>query len=110
MLPKIVKKINLSEIKIWIKDCLALLFFPIIGLCHLIKECKNDDYDDFMREWFWYLVLLIIWCGVIAIISLSIWGLIYRFDTMIIPVSIIGGGVFVFFILPFIIHKLIHRK
>ena len=99
-----------KETKNCIKDWLFLLFIPITGLYQLIKECKNDNYDDFMREWFCYLMLLIIWCGVIAIISLGIWGLIYRFDTMIIPVSIIGGGVFVFFILPIIIHKIINRK
>ena len=30
--------------------------------------------------------------------------------TAIIPIRIIGGGIFVFFILPYVIHKLINRK
>lgn len=99
-----------KETKKLIKDWLTLLFLPITGLRYLIKECKTDDYNDFLSEWFWYLLLLIIWCGFVAIIGLGIWGLIYHYDTAIIPVRIIGGGVFVFFILPVIIHKLINRK
>ena len=99
-----------KETKNWIKVCLSLLFFPITGLHHLIKECKTNDCDDFMIEWFWYIMLLIIWCGFVAVIGFSIWGLIYHFNTAIIPVSIIGGGVFIFFILPVIIHKIINRK
>ena len=76
----------------------------------MIKECKDDYYDDFLSEWLGYLLLLIIWCGFVAAIGVSIWGLIYHFDATILPVSIIYGGIFVFFILPAIIHKLIHRK
>jgi len=93
-----------------IKAWLTLLFLPITGLHYLIKECKTDDYNDFLSEWFGYLLLLIIWCICIAAIVFSIWGLIYHFNIAIIPVSIIGGGAFVFFILPIIIHKLIHSK
>lgn len=99
-----------KETKIWIKDWLLLLFLPITGLHYLIKECKYDDYQNFRSEWFGYLLLLIIWCGCAAAIGFSIWGLIYHFDATIIPVSVIGGGVFVFFILPVIIHKIINRK
>ena len=99
-----------KETKKLIKDWLTLLFIPITGLHYLIKECKDDYYDDFQSEWFAYLLLLIVWCGFVAAIGVSIWGLIYHFDIAIIPVSIIGGGVFVFFILPAIIHKLINRK
>lgn len=86
------------------------MFLPITGFNYLLKECKNDDFQNFYSEWFYYLLMLIIWCGCVAIIGIGIWGLIYHFDATIIPVSIIGGGVFVFFILPIIIHKLIHRK
>jgi hypothetical protein len=99
-----------KETKNCIKDWLTLLFLPITGLHYLIKECRTHDGDDFLSEWFGYLLLLIIWCGFVAAIGVSIWGLIYHFDATIIPVSIIGGGAFVIFILPFIIHKLIHRK
>ena len=99
-----------KETKKLIKDWLTMLFLPITGLHYLIKECKNDDYQNFHSEWFGYLLLLIIWCGFVAAIGFSIWGLIYHFDVAIIPVSIVGGGVFIFFILPVIIHKLIHRK
>lgn len=93
-----------------IKCLLKLLFLPITGLYFLIKECKNDDYQNFFTEWFCYLLMLIMWCGCVAIIGIGIWSLIYHFDTAILPVSIIGGGGFVIFILPIIIHKLIHRK
>lgn len=99
-----------KEIKKLTKDWLTLLFLPITGLHYLITECKTDDYNDFLSGWFCYLFLLIIWCVFVSVIGFSIWGLIYHFDTTIISVSIIGGGVFVFFILPAIIHKLIHRK
>lgn len=99
-----------NETKIWIKNWLLLLFFPITGLYYLLKGCKTYDYNNFMTEWFWYLLLLIIWCGFVTAIGFGILGLIYHFDAMIFPVSIIGGGVFVLFILPIIIHKLINRK
>lgn len=99
-----------NEIKERIKAGLHLLFFPVTGFYFLIKECKNDNYKNFFCEWFAYIMMLIAWCGSVAIINLTIWGLIYRFDSTILPVSIIGGGVFVFFILPIIIHKLIHKK
>lgn len=99
-----------KETKNCIKDWLTLLFLPITGLHYLITECKTDDYNDFLSGWFGYLLLLIVWCGCVAAIGFSIWGLIYHFDIAIIPVSIICGGVFVFFILPIIIHKLINRK
>lgn len=99
-----------NETKERIKAGLTLLFLPITGFNYLLKECKNDDFQNFYSEWFGYLLLLIVWCGCVAAIGVSIWGLIYHFDDTIIPVSIIGGGVFVFFILPIIIHKLIHRK
>lgn len=100
----------IKETKNCIKGWLTLLFLPITGFYCLIKECKNDDYLNFHSEWLAYLLLLTIWCGFVAVISFSIWGLIYHFDTAILPVGIIGGGLFVFFILPIIIHKLIHRK
>ena len=99
-----------KETKNCIKDWLTLLFLPITGIHYLIKECKNDDYQNFQSEWFGYLLLLIVWCGCVAAIGFGIWGLIYHFDTAIIPVSIVVGGVFIFFILPAIIHKLIHKK
>lgn len=99
-----------KETKEWIKAGLTLLFLPITGFNYLLKECKNDDYQNFHSEWFGYLMLLIVWCGCVAAIGIIIWGLIYQFDATIIPVSIIGGGIFVIFILPIIIHKLINKK
>ena len=99
-----------KKTKNWIKDWLLLLFLPITGLHYLLKECKDDDYQNFHSEWLGYLLLLIVWCGFVAAVGVSIWGLIYHFDATIIPVSIVVGGVFVFFILPYIIHKLINRK
>lgn len=99
-----------KETKERIKAGLTLLFLPITGFNYLLKECKNDDFQNFYSEWFYYLLMLIIWCGFVAIIGLGIWGLIFQFDKAIIPVSIIGGGVFVFFILPYIIHKLINKN
>lgn len=93
-----------------LKAVMKILFFPITGFYFLITECKNDNFQNFYSEWFCYLLMLIMWCGFVAVTGWGIWGLIYHFDTAIIPVSIIGGGVFVFFILPVIIHKVIHRK
>jgi hypothetical protein len=87
-----------------------ILFFPITGFYFLITECKNDSYENFYAEWFLYVLKLIIWCGCVAFIAISIWGLIYHFSDTIIPISIFGGGIFVFFILPVIIHKRINRK
>ena len=100
----------IKETKNCIKSWLTLLFLPITGFNYLLKECKNDDYQNFRVEWFGYLLLLIVWCGCVAAIGFSIWGLIYHFGATIIPVSIIGGGVFVFFILPIIIHKIVNRN
>ena len=99
-----------EERKERLKAVTKILFFPITGLHFLIKECKNDDFQNFFSEWFGYILLLIVWCGIVAAIGVSVWGLIYHFDATIIPVGIIGGGIFVIFILPFIIHKLIRRK
>lgn len=99
-----------KETKNCIKNWLVLLFFPITGFIYLLNECKNVKYQTFCTEWFCYLLFLVLWCGCVAGIVTSILGLIYRFNVIIIPVSIIGGGVFVFFILPIIIHKLINRK
>ena len=89
---------------------LKLLFFPITGFHFICKECKDLQPHDFMTEWFYYMLGVILWAGFMFGIGLIIWGLIYHFDVAIIPVSITVGGVFVFFILPVIIHKLIHRK
>lgn len=99
-----------KETKELIKRLLKLLFIPIAGLHYLITECKNDDYQNFYVEWFWYLLSVAIWCGCVAAISIGIWGLIYNFSATIIPVSITVGVIFVFFILPIIIHKLINKK
>lgn len=89
---------------------LKLLFFPITGFYFMCKECKDLQPDDFMTEWFHYMLGVILWVTIMIGIGLLTWGLIYQFNVAIIPVSIIGGGVFVFFILPVIIHKLINRK
>ena len=89
---------------------LKLLFFPITGLHYICKECKELQSDDFMTEWIYYMVGVILWAGLMFGIAFVTWGLIYQFDKMIFPVSLIGGGIFFFFILPAIIHKLINRK
>ena len=89
---------------------LKLLFFPITGFHFICKECKELRPHDFMTEWAYYMGGVIIWACIMFGICLITWGLIYQFDTTIIPVSIIGGGVFVFFILPIIIHKILNRK
>ena len=89
---------------------LKLLFFPITGFYFICKECKELRPHDFMTEWSYYMLGVIVWAVIMFGIGLVTWGLIYQFDKVIIPVSIIGGGVFVFFILPIIIHKLINRQ
>ena len=99
-----------NETKEQIKAILSVVFLPITRFNYLLKECKNDDYRNFFVEWFVYILMVIAWCGCIAIGSISIWGLIYHFNAVIIPVSIVVGGIFVLFILPAIIHKHINRK
>ena len=89
---------------------LKLLFFPITGFYFVCKECKDLKPDDFMTEWFYYMIGVILWAGFMFGIALVTWGLIYHFDATIIPVSLIGGAIFFFFLLPVIIHKLIKRK
>ena len=76
----------------------------------MCKECKELQADDFLTEWFQYMLGVMLWSGLMFGIGLVTWGLIYKFDKMIGPVSLIGGGIFFFFILPIIIHKLIHKK
>ena len=99
-----------EEIKERVKKVVKILFFPITGFYFLITECKNDDYQNFYTEWFLYILGVILWCVIIALVSIIIWGLIYHFADTILPVSLSFGVIFVFFILPVIIHKLIHRK
>lgn len=89
---------------------LKLLFFPITGFHFICTECKELRPHDFMTEWFYYMLGVILWAGFMFSIGLITWGLIYHFVATIIPVSIIGGGIFVFFILPAILHKILNRK
>lgn len=99
-----------EEIKERLRKMVKILFFPITGFYFLITECKNDDYQNFYTEWFLYILEVILWCVIIALVSIIIWGLIYHFADTILPVGLSFGVIFVFFILPVIIHKLIHRK
>ena len=89
---------------------LKLLFFPITGFYFVCKECKDLQPRDFMTEWYYYMLGVIVWAVIMFGIGLITWGLIYQFDTTIIPVSVIGGIAFVFFILPIILHKILNRK
>ena len=89
---------------------LKLLFFPITGFYFVCKECKDLQPHDFMTEWCYYMGGVIIWAVMMFAIGFITWGLIYQFDKAIIPVSVIGGGVFVFFILPIILYKIVNRK
>lgn len=89
---------------------LKLLFFPITGFHFICKECKELQSDDFMTEWFNYMLGVILWAGLMFGIALVTWRLIYHFDATIIPVSLIGGAIFFFFLLPIILHKLLNRK
>lgn len=89
---------------------LKLIFFPITGFHFICKECKDLQPHEFMTEWFYYMLGVILWAGFMFGIGLVTWGLIYHFDATIIPVSLIGGAIFFFFLLPVIIHKLINRK
>jgi hypothetical protein len=89
---------------------LKLLFFPITGFHFICKECKDLQPHDFMTEWFHYMLGVILWAGLMFGIGLVTWGLIFQFDKTIVPVSLIGGAIFFFLILPVIIHKIINRK
>lgn len=99
-----------NETKDKIKLIFFILFYPICRFFEILKECKGDDFWDFMDEWGYYLLGVNFWiCGVCGIV-LMIYGLTYHFTQTIIPISLISGAIFFIIILPYIIHKLNNRK
>ena len=99
-----------GEIKNNIRLIFYILFYPICRFFEILKECKGNDFSDFMEEWGYYILGVNFWiCGVF-VIGLMVYGLKYHFIQTIIPISLISSALFFVIILPCIIHKLINRK
>ena len=99
-----------DETKDKIKLIFYILFYPICRFFEILKECKGKAFSDFIDEWGYYLLGVNFWiCGVF-VIGLMVYGLKYNFVQTIIPIVFISASIFFTIILPFIIHKLIHRK
>ena len=99
-----------GETKDKIKLIFYILFYPICRFFELLKECKGNDFSDFMDEWGYYLLGLTFWIGGVSGIVLLIYGLTYNFVQTIIPISLISAAIFFTVVLPYIIHKLVNRK
>lgn len=89
---------------------LKLIFFPITGFYFICKECKDLSLDEFMTQWFHYMLGVILWTGALFGIGLVICAMIYHFEETIVPVSLFVGGIFFFLILPVTIHKILNKK
>ena len=99
-----------DETKNIIRLILYVLFYPICRFFEILKECKGNDFWDFMNDWGYYLLGVNFWiCGV-SVIALMVYGLKYHFVQAIIPIGVISAALFFIIILPYIIHKLINRK
>lgn len=98
------------ETKNKIKLIFYILFYPICRFFELLKECKGNDFWDFMDNWGYYLLGVTFWIGGVCGIVLMVYGLKYNFVQTIIPVSLISSAIFFIIILPYIIHKLVNRK
>jgi uncharacterized membrane protein len=99
-----------EETKNKIKFIFYIVFYPFCRFFEVVKECKGNDFSDFMDEWGYYILGLTFWilgvCGIILIV----YGLTYNFVQTIIPIGIISSAIFFTLVLPYIIHKLINRK
>lgn len=99
-----------DETKVKIKLIFYILFYPICRFFEILKECKGNDFFDFMDDWGYYLLGVNFWiCGV-SLFALMVYGLKYHFIQTIIPIGFISAAIFFIIILPYIIHKLINRK
>ena len=93
-----------------IKLIFYILFYPICRFFELLKECKGNDFSDFMEEWGYYILGVTFWiCGVSGIVLMA-YGLKHNFVQTIIPIGFISAAIFFIIILPYIIHKLVNRK
>ncbi len=99
-----------DETKSKIKLIFYILFYPICRFYEILKDCKGNDFSDFMDEWGYYVLGLTFWIGGVCGITLMVYGLKYNFVQTIIPISFISGAIFFIVVLPYIIHKLINRK
>lgn len=101
--------INRSS-KDFILAVVHILFYPICGFFESLRECKGNDFEDFMEDWEYYLLFVFFWiCGV-GVIGLLVYGLKYHFVETIISVSLISTAIFFIVILPHIIYKLVNKK
>ncbi len=99
-----------DETKDKIKLIFNILFYPICGFFELLKECKGNDFSDFIEEWGYYILGVTFWIGGVCGIVLMVYGLKYHFVQTIIPIGFITAAIFFIIILPYIIHKIINRK
>ena len=99
-----------NETKDKIKLVFYILFYPICRFFEILKECKGNDFSDFMDEWGYYILGVNFWICGIFVIGLMVYGLKYHFVQAVIPISIISAAIFFIVVLPYIIHKLINRK
>ena len=99
-----------NETKDKIKLIFYILFYPICKFFEILKECKGNDFWDFMEDWGYYLLGVNFWiCGVF-VIGLMGYGLKYHFAQTIIPIILISVAIFFIIILPYFIHKIVNRK
>lgn len=99
-----------NETKDKIKLIFYILFYPICGFFKILKECKGNDFSDFMDEWGYYILGIFFWICGICVTVLIVYGLKYQFYQTIIPISLISSAIFFIIILPYIIHKIVNRK
>lgn len=99
-----------NETKDKIKLIFYILFYPICGFFKILKECKGNDFLDFMDDWGHYILGIFFWICGIGVTGLIVYGLKYHFIQTIIPICLISAAIFFIIILPAIIHKLINRK
>lgn len=99
-----------EETKDKIKLIFYVLFYPFCRLFEILRDCKGNDYWDFMDDWGYYLVGVFFWICGIGVIGLLVYGLKYQFVQTIIPVSLISAAIFFTVVLPYIIYKIINRK
>lgn len=99
-----------NETKDKIKFIFFILFYPICRLFEILRECKGNNFSNFMDDWEYYILGVFFWIFGAFIISLTIYGLMYQVFQIIIPIGIIFAAIFFIVILPHIIHKLINKK
>ena len=87
-----------------------IIFFPVTGLILLGKVCKGYNFEDFIDEWGFYLILLCCWTLIASLIGFIIWGIIYNLVETLIIIGVIVGILFLTIGLPYIVYKIANLK